>query len=199
MAGADTSYVFPKVIPSYIKATTAPSYVNVATEVILDFNSKNKQLFEIAVVNDAVELVMNYNLSPADLIAVGELFTLVTAKGLADSLSLADAATFGTGVTKVDSVSFADASTLSATKALADTAAINEAIALGNTKPFTDTATLTDTQVVQFVVGISNIIYATDGAMGGYGGALNAAALNVHSLLGTTGQRMVDEVTVTIT
>ena len=199
MAGVDTSYVFPNAIPSYVKATTTPGYVKATTDVILDFNSKNKQLVEAVSVSDVAGITVQFNLIPLDVINIAEMATVVTAKGIADSLSLADVYLLDTGINKVDAVSFTDAHLFSTTKGLADTAAINEAIALGNTKPFTDTANFTDAPAVQFTIGIANAVFAADGAMGGYGGALNAAALNVHSLLGTTGLMMIDDVTVTIT
>jgi len=189
-AGVEFNYVFASTVPNYVKATT---------DVVLDFNSKNKQLVEAVSVSDVAGITVQFNLIPLDVINIAELATVVTAKGIADSLSPADVSLLDTGVNKVDAVSFTDAHLFSTTKGLADTAAINEAIALGNTKPFTDTANFTDAPAVQFTIGIANAVFAADGAMGGYGGALNAAALNVHSLLGTTGLMMIDDVTVTIT
>ena len=177
------------------------SYVKITTDILLDFNTKNKTFLEVGTTTatDVITISVQFNSVLSESIDAGETFTVINAKYLADSFSLSDVFTLGTQVNKVETISTSDAELLTTTKALADTAAINELMAVSNTKPFADSFALSDESSLQFTIQVNNGISASDAVMTDFGGSLNASALNVHEILGVTGTWLTDDVTISIT
>ena len=176
-------------------------YVRITTDILLDFNTKNKRFLEIGTTTatDVIIISVQFNSVLSESIDAGETFTVINTKVLAESISLADVFTLGTQVNKEETVSTSEAKLFSTTKGLADTAAINELMAVGNTKPFTDSSAVSDVSALQFILRVNNSTSASDGITTDYGGALNAAALNIHEILGVTGSQLTDDVTISIT
>jgi len=176
-------------------------YVRITTDILLDFNTKNKTFLEVGTTTatDVITVSVQFNSVLSESIDAGEAFTVINTKMLADSLSLADVFTLGTQVNKEEIIATSEAKLLATTKALADTAAINELMAVGNTKPFADAFALADVSALQFTLRVNNSTSASDGITTNYGGSLNAAALNVHEIVGFTGSQLTDDVTISIT